>query len=80
MVTVGETGIVTNKLSEALNHFSVLFTPVQPVAVSVVEIPEQVVIPDVDVGVGGFITTTSTLSLCGEVQTDSSGLNFSQVA
>ena len=72
MVTVGETGIVTNELSKVLNHFSVLFTPVQPVAKSVPELPEQMVIPPVGVGVGGDKTTTLTLPLCGEVQTDSS--------
>ena len=63
MVAVGETGIVTDKLSEVLNHFSVLFAPVQPVAVSVVEIPEQIVVPAVGVGVGGDKTTTLTLPL-----------------
>ena len=63
MVAVGETGIVTNELSETLNHFSVLFTPVQPVAVSVVEPPKQMVVPAAGVGVGGDKTTTLTLPL-----------------
>ena len=63
MVTIGETGIVTDELSEVLNHFKALFAPVQPVAVSVVGLPEQIVVPPVGVDVGESITTTSTLSL-----------------
>jgi hypothetical protein len=58
VVIVGETGIVTDELSDALNHDNV---PEQPVALSEILLPEEILTFACGVGVVGIGLTVTVI-------------------